>query len=210
MATPAQILANRENAQLSTGPRSEEGKANSSANALRHGLAARGLIVLPGQEPAFEQLETGLRTSLCPIGTLQETLFTCILESAWNLHRCRLAEAQLYLSATDANIDPLLDFQNEAKYARIHRYARQSQNSMLRVMRELGKIQTEIQYRQEIHALAPKELQSKEAQSLRPTADPTPHRAKALLEKLTAPPPFQSNFQNEANSPEEVIAAPGA
>jgi len=51
MATPAQILANRTNAQKSTGPRSAEGKAVSRFNALKHGLDAES-IVLPGEDPA--------------------------------------------------------------------------------------------------------------------------------------------------------------
>ena len=40
MSSQAQIAANRANAQLSTGPRTEEGKAASSRNAYRHGLFA--------------------------------------------------------------------------------------------------------------------------------------------------------------------------
>src|SRR4051794_15641585 len=42
----ARIDANRRNAQLSTGPRTEEGKQKSRANALKHGLTGAG-IVLP-------------------------------------------------------------------------------------------------------------------------------------------------------------------
>src|SRR4051812_12599808 len=90
MSTAAQITANRENSKLSTGPRTEQGKAKSSRNNPRHGLAARGFIVLPGQESAFEQLEEGLQRQLVPFGTLQETIFTRVLECSWNLHRCRL------------------------------------------------------------------------------------------------------------------------
>ena len=39
MATERQIEANQRNAQLSTGPRTDEGKAQSRANAIKHGMA---------------------------------------------------------------------------------------------------------------------------------------------------------------------------
>src|SRR5579871_4321064 len=40
----ARILANRENAKKSTGPRTESGKAASRGNALKHGLTAKHLL----------------------------------------------------------------------------------------------------------------------------------------------------------------------
>ena len=51
MATAAQIAANRLNVQKSTGPRTPEGKAASSSNALKHGMDAAS-IVIPGEDPA--------------------------------------------------------------------------------------------------------------------------------------------------------------
>ena len=48
-ATKAQIRANRENAKKSTGPRTAEGKARVSLNALKHGLLARD-TVLPTEQ----------------------------------------------------------------------------------------------------------------------------------------------------------------
>jgi hypothetical protein len=83
MATERQIAANRENAKQSTGPHTEGGKAASSSNALRHGLASRGLIIIPGHEEAFEQFQSDLRASLVPSGPLQELLFNRALTSAW-------------------------------------------------------------------------------------------------------------------------------
>ncbi len=47
MATEAQILANRRNAQKSTGTRTREGKAAVSQNAVKHGLLARQAVISP-------------------------------------------------------------------------------------------------------------------------------------------------------------------
>ena len=41
------LLANRLNAQKSTGPRTEAGKNKSKINALKHGLRAQELVILP-------------------------------------------------------------------------------------------------------------------------------------------------------------------
>ena len=145
MATDRQIAANRDNAKLSSGPRTEEGKAISSRNNTSHNLTAKGLIISPGLEDDFSQLETGLRNSLQPDGELQHVLFARLLECSWNLHRCRLAEQQLYQSS--ANIDPLLDDSNAPKYDRIQKYARQYESSVHKSLRALADLQTEVAYR---------------------------------------------------------------
>ena len=49
MATEQQIAANRENAQKSTGPRTEEGKRRSALNATRHGFSGQ-VIVMPADQ----------------------------------------------------------------------------------------------------------------------------------------------------------------
>jgi len=66
MATPAQITANRANAQKSTGPRTGAGKSASRFNALRHGLDAKSVII-PGEDPAeYDALAVGYRDEFRP------------------------------------------------------------------------------------------------------------------------------------------------
>ena len=149
MATEQQIAANRENAKQSTGPRTEAGKAASSSNALRHGLASRGLIIIPGHEEAFEQLQTDLRATLLPNGPLQELLFKRALTSAWNLHRCQEAEVLIYQKSVRPYLDPMLGSEFKVEFERVRKYAREAENSMYKAMRELAKLQEETQYRRE-------------------------------------------------------------
>jgi len=53
MATQKQYLANQKNAQRSTGPRTSEGKALASKNAMKHGLLSQAIVY--GDPNEFEQ-----------------------------------------------------------------------------------------------------------------------------------------------------------
>jgi hypothetical protein len=60
MATSAQIHANRENATHSTGPSTDAGKATSSQNGLKHGLASGQLMIHGESEEEFNIMLAGL------------------------------------------------------------------------------------------------------------------------------------------------------
>jgi len=64
MASPAQIIANRQNAALSTGPTTPAGKEVASKNAMRHNLT--GVFTpLAHENPAdFEQIAARLRDEI--------------------------------------------------------------------------------------------------------------------------------------------------
>ena len=98
MATQKQIEANRKNARMSTGPRTEAGKAASSANALSHGLTAARTLVLAEEEPEeFERLRDGIVADLAPLGALQEALAQRIAGLLWRLDRVARLEAELFV-----------------------------------------------------------------------------------------------------------------
>ncbi|HEV3166692.1 MAG TPA: hypothetical protein VGZ22_21885 [Isosphaeraceae bacterium] len=55
MTSEKRLLANRRNAQKSTGPKTPEGKNASKRNALKHGLAGMGSVLLPEDEERFRE-----------------------------------------------------------------------------------------------------------------------------------------------------------
>ncbi|RUL82215.1 hypothetical protein [Tautonia sociabilis] len=67
------IEANRRNAQRSTGPRTDEGKARSRANGLRHGMAAE--VLVPEEDRvAYEQVLERWRREAGPDNVVEEHL----------------------------------------------------------------------------------------------------------------------------------------
>lgn len=147
MAAAAQTLANQANAQHSTGPRSDAGKATASKNATSHGLSAKSFVIVPGQEDEFEAFEQSLRAEFQPQGVYQGILFKEILHAAWNLERCHNAEAQLHRDAADPNVDPLLVDANASRLRLIALYASRAERSLAKATKELRRVQTEAHYR---------------------------------------------------------------
>ena len=96
MSSDEQIVANALNAQQSTGPRSPAGKAKVAANALKHGLTGRD-VVLPGENPDdFDSFRAGLLSSLDPQNELEDALAEKIVADLWRLRRVPIFEAMLY------------------------------------------------------------------------------------------------------------------
>jgi len=115
MATEKQTQANRNNAQKSTGPRTEEGKAQSSQNARKHGLLARNAVI-PGEDPAeFEAQLAALEADIQPQGALEHELVRQTADAQWRMRRLtRLESAYLTASLNDtrkckAGFQPLPD-----------------------------------------------------------------------------------------------------
>jgi hypothetical protein len=93
--------ANRENAQHSTGPRSDAGKQRSSLNALSHGLTAR-TAVLPSEDPAaYEQHCRQFRDEHQPATPTETHLVQQLADTAWRLNRIPLLEADLLARAAN-------------------------------------------------------------------------------------------------------------
>ncbi len=106
MATPAQINANRLNAQLSTGPASVEGKAATRFNAMKHGLDAASLVI-PGEDPAeFDRLAEAFYFELAPVGPMEAAMVGAMIRAEWFRRRYAAIEASLWNTLLKNSDDP--------------------------------------------------------------------------------------------------------
>jgi len=94
--TEAQLTANRENAQHSTGPRTVEGRKRSSLNAFRHGLTGQIIMHTPEDGQAFKKHCTGICEALAPVGAIEIDLAQAIAEDRWRLNRARALENSIF------------------------------------------------------------------------------------------------------------------
>ncbi|TKJ32822.1 MAG: hypothetical protein CEE38_07340, partial [Planctomycetes bacterium B3_Pla] len=83
MSTEAQINANRQNAQNSTGPRTAEGKAAVSQNALKHGLFSAVDVVFDESREDYDLLKEKMLAEMRPAGYMELILAERIVSLSW-------------------------------------------------------------------------------------------------------------------------------
>jgi len=96
MATQKQIQANRLNSLKSTGPRSVEGKAVSSQNALKSGIDSQSQVIRGEDPAALESLAADYLRDHQPQSAAERALVDMLIDTEWLLRRLRKAEAQLW------------------------------------------------------------------------------------------------------------------
>ena len=92
MASQKQIDANRRNAQKSTGPITEAGKAVARFNALRHGMTAESAVLPYEDHLAYAMLREALLSHYAPANIAEELLVDVVANSYWRLLRARRVE----------------------------------------------------------------------------------------------------------------------
>jgi hypothetical protein len=147
MPTTAQLLANRNNAALSTGPRTPEGKTASSRNAIKHGLSSAFRVLAHEDQEEFDQLVEDFRACHRPRDIHQRLLVDQMAKSQWLLARAQRLQAVAYdlLAGVQNEADP--DFaivtamraSNADIIGRLERYAASAERSFYKAHRELMK-----------------------------------------------------------------------
>ena len=102
-----QKLANQRNSQLSTGPKTEAGKAVSKMNAVKHGGYARSTLLATESEEIYMARRQEFHDDLRPRDRLEEELVDDIVASSWRVVRVRNSDtailSQKVLDATRAH-----------------------------------------------------------------------------------------------------------
>jgi len=153
---------------LSTGPRTPEGKAKSSRNALKHGLLSSQILLEHENANELEALREELYAELQPIGALEGLLVEKVVTCAWLQRKALRVETahmeERYKSVREAlsvggiedgETSPLLatsSMLESTSLDRIQRYETSKERQMYRALHELQRLQAA---RQSAMALAP-------------------------------------------------------
>ena len=127
MSSRAQRRANQRNAQLSTGPKTPEGKLvqahralcarcarfDSSRNNLRHGLAGRLIVanLSPSEAADFHELAASLHAEHAPQTATETLLVDRMAESFYMSSRAIALQSAALLSGDDKRLSLLLRYQ---------------------------------------------------------------------------------------------------
>lgn len=138
MATPAQVIANQQNSQQSTGPKTEEGKARSSRNRLSWGFASSTRFI-GGEDPAhFDALLGDLSDEYQPATPTEQILVERMAHNQWISLRAHRLQGNLWDQAEAKEILRILPlmirYQTTADRA-FHK----SHAELLKVQKQRGK-----------------------------------------------------------------------
>src|ERR1700732_303991 len=96
MISEKQRQPNRNNARLSTGPKTNEGRSRSRLNALRHGLTGQVTTMTDDDRAAHDEFCQALIKNLAPEGAMETQLAQRIATDSWRLNRLSAIEDNLF------------------------------------------------------------------------------------------------------------------
>jgi hypothetical protein len=157
------IEANRANAQLSTGPRTEEGKAKVSLNAVKTGLTGC-TVVLPSDDAALYHAHiAAYQKEFQPVGPEESALVQSLADIRWRLNRTPGLEMAIYTrgrgefaslySGRPEEIRAMIDLETYLKYEKQLRNLHLQESRLARRReKELAELRTLQQQRKSAEA----------------------------------------------------------
>lgn len=142
MVSKKQLVANKNNARKSTGPKSSVGIDQAKKNSIKHGLLSKDLIIRDEDPKKLNTLIEELILSLQPEGKMEEILVEKIASTLWRLQRLISAEA----GARNENdwmgkLEAIHKAYNSSTIASISRYESTLERALYKALHELQRIQ---------------------------------------------------------------------
>jgi hypothetical protein len=117
--SPAQLAANRANAQLSTGPRTAAGLAKSSQNAVKSALTGRTVLLPTDDVEEYARFLAGFQCDLKPVGQAECELVQIVVDCFWRQRRIQALEFALYAHGHEQFEDAFKDCPEQDRYNKI-------------------------------------------------------------------------------------------
>jgi hypothetical protein len=166
-ASQAQLAANRVNSQLSTGPKTEAGRAISSQNALKTALTGRTVLLPTDNLDEYKSLQTQFLNTYKPATEDERALVQHLLDTTWRIKRILSLEFAIFAkgSVEFANEFPDLDadarnqiilaetyLKYEKSIRNLNTQEARLQRKLTKDLAELTRLQTE---RRQLEAISP-------------------------------------------------------
>lgn len=148
-----QLEANRQNAKLG-GVKTEEGKAISKYNALKHGILSKEVLLKGEDEKTLIEIGKKLRAELEPQTELELVLVDRITANVWRLRRVMQIEREMMDDDKNDAMDFSLsggkktlgeavsyDFANHDTYGKLIRYEASIERGIYKALHELQRLQ---------------------------------------------------------------------
>ena len=146
MPTENQIEANRRNAQLCTGPRTEEGKLRSSQNALKTGIYSKAEVLITESLEAHQELIVAFYEEFAPATPQEACLVDALIRYEWLSRRYMAADTAAWnrwLTHDDEKDTGVAFLRYSAELARAGRYFTSARKGFTQTLKELKALQSE-------------------------------------------------------------------
>lgn len=148
MTSEKQIEANKENAKLG-GVKTEEGKAISRYNAIKHGILCQNILLEGENEETLTELGKRIRAELEPETEIELFLADRIISNIWRLKRALKGETEMIAGDIKGVIFGTKDFghalsydlANHDSYGKFIRYETSIERGIYKALHELQRLQ---------------------------------------------------------------------
>ncbi len=145
MATEKQLEANKKNAEKCTGPTTQEGKAISSQNALKHGLDAKTEVLRCESEETYEALIAEFYARYHPTVPEERALVNMMIHSEWMERRYACIDAGVWERGfydTGTESLGLVFEKSQNAFDKVCRRINSAQRNFQRALKQLRELQS--------------------------------------------------------------------